>query len=83
MAKNAVDFSQAKPIDLSPKDQNEQVKAMRAAALNQQRAERKALRIDCLHLVIQGGLAKDEAGVATTDKAIREAKELIKFITGE
>jgi len=71
---NKVDFSQAKPLEL---DKNAQVKQMQAAALNQKRAERKALRIDCLHLVVQGGYAKN------SKEAVIEAKELVTFVTGE
>ena len=43
----------------------------------QKRAERKALRIDCLHLVVSGGYANN------SKEAIKEAKELVAFVTGE
>jgi hypothetical protein len=43
----------------------------------QKRAERKALRIDCLHLVVSGGYAENSKG------AIKEAKELVAFVTSE
>lgn len=71
---NKVDFAQAKPLDL---DKNAEVKKMQAAALMQKRAERKALRIDCLHLVVSGGYAEN------SKEAIKEAKELVAFVTGE
>ena len=71
---NKVDFAQAKPINL---DKNAEVKRMQAAALAQKRAERKALRIDCLHLVVSGQFAQN------SKEAIKEAKELIEFVTGE
>ena len=71
---NKVDFAQAKPINL---DKNAEVKRMQAAALAQKRAERKALRIACLHLGISGQFAQ------SSKEAIKEAKELIEFVTGE
>lgn len=69
-----INFSQAKEIDLTG---NEKARAAQAAIANRHRAERKALRVDCLHLVAAGGFASN------AEDAIKEAKKLMKFVIEE